>query len=31
LCTAAGDKVSLAIGMAALLMDHAYQDRVREA
>ena len=31
LCTAAGDKVSLAIGMAALVIDHAYQDRVREA
>jgi len=31
LCTAAGDKVSLAIGMAALVVDHAYQDRVREA
>jgi len=31
LCTAAGDKVSLAIGMAALVLDHAYQDRVREA
>jgi hypothetical protein len=31
LCTAAGDKASLAIGMAALVMDHAFQDRVREA
>jgi class 3 adenylate cyclase len=31
LCTAAGDKASLAIGMAALVIDHAYQDRVREA
>ena len=31
LCTAAGDKASLAIGMAGLVMDHAYQDRVREA
>jgi hypothetical protein len=31
LCTAAGDKASLAIGMAALVLDHAYQDRVREA
>ena len=31
LCAAAGDKVSLAIGMAALVLDHAYQDRVREA
>ena len=25
LCTAAGDKASLAIGMAGLVMDHAYQ------
>jgi class 3 adenylate cyclase len=31
LCTAAGDKASLAIAMAALVMDHAYQDRIREA
>ena len=31
LCTAAGDKVSLAIGMAGLVIDHAFQDRVREA
>ena len=31
LCAAAGDKASLAIGMAGLVMDHAYQDRVREA
>jgi class 3 adenylate cyclase len=31
LCAAAGDKASLAIGMAGLLMDHAYQDRMREA
>ena len=31
LCTAAGDKASLAIGMAGLVIDHAYQDRVREA
>ena len=31
LCTAAGDKASLAIGMSALVLDHAYQDRVREA
>jgi len=31
LCTAAGDKASLAIGMVALVIDHAYQDRVREA
>jgi class 3 adenylate cyclase len=31
LCTAAGDKASLAIGMAGLVMDLASQDRVREA
>ena len=31
LCTAAEDKASLAIGMAGLVMDHAYQDRLREA
>jgi class 3 adenylate cyclase len=31
LCTAAGDKASLAIAMAGLVMDHAYHDRVREA
>ena len=31
LCTAAGDKASLAIGMAGLVMDHAYQARIREA
>jgi hypothetical protein len=31
LCAAAGDKASLAIGMAGLALDHAYQDRVREA
>jgi class 3 adenylate cyclase len=31
LCTAAGDKASLAIGMAGLVMDHAFQDRIREA
>ena len=31
LCTAAGDKSSLAIAMAGLVMDHAFQDRVREA
>ncbi|MGA8331529.1 MAG: adenylate/guanylate cyclase domain-containing protein [Mycobacterium sp.] len=30
LCTAAGDKASLAIGMAGLVMDHAHQDRMRE-
>jgi hypothetical protein len=31
LCSAAGDKASLAIAMAGLVMDHVYQDRVREA
>ena len=31
LCTAAGDKASLAIAMAGLVMDHVYQGRVREA
>ena len=31
LCTAAGDKASLAIGMAGLVMDHAFQGRLREA
>jgi class 3 adenylate cyclase len=31
LCTAAGDKASLAIGMAGLVMDHAHRDRLREA
>jgi hypothetical protein len=31
LCTAAGDKASLAIAMAGLVMDHAYQGRIREA
>ena len=31
LCTAAGDKASLAIGMAGLVMDYAYQGRIREA
>jgi predicted ATPase len=31
LCTAEGDKASLAIAMAGLVMDHAHQDRVREA
>src|SRR5258705_5745041 len=31
LCTAAGDKASLAIGMAGLVMDHGFKDRVREA
>jgi hypothetical protein len=31
LCTAAGDKASLAIAMAGRVMDHAYRDRIREA
>ena len=31
LCTAAGDKASLAIGMAGLVMDHVFQDRLRQA
>jgi hypothetical protein len=31
LCTAAGDKASLAIAMAGLVMDHAYQARTCEA
>jgi class 3 adenylate cyclase len=31
LCAAAGDKASLAIAMAGLVVDHAYHDRVREA
>ena len=31
LCAAAGDKVSLAIGMAGLVMDHGFQGRMREA
>jgi hypothetical protein len=31
LCTAAGDKASLAIGMAGLVFDHAFQGRAREA
>ena len=31
LCTAAGDKASLAIAMAGLVMDHSFQDRMREA
>jgi hypothetical protein len=31
LCTAAGDKASLAIAMAGLVGDHAFQDRLREA
>jgi class 3 adenylate cyclase len=31
LCAAAGDKASLAIAMAGLVMDHAYHDRIHEA
>jgi class 3 adenylate cyclase len=31
LCTAAGDKASLAIGMSGLVVDHGFHDRVREA
>jgi hypothetical protein len=31
LCTAAGDKVSLAIAMAGLVIDHAFRGRNREA
>jgi class 3 adenylate cyclase len=31
LCAAAGDKASLAIGMAGLVLDQAFQDRMREA
>jgi class 3 adenylate cyclase len=31
LCTAAGDKASLAIAMVGLVMDHLWQDRMREA
>jgi class 3 adenylate cyclase len=31
LCTAAGDKASLAIAMVGLVMDHMFQDRVRDA
>ncbi len=31
LCTAAGDKASLAIAMAGMVMDHAYQGRIRAA
>jgi class 3 adenylate cyclase len=31
LCTAAGDKASLAIATTGLVMDHAYQGRLREA
>jgi class 3 adenylate cyclase len=31
LCSDAGDKASLAIAMAGLVVDHTFQDRVREA
>jgi hypothetical protein len=31
LCAAVGDKASLAIGMEGLVMDHAFQARMREA
>jgi class 3 adenylate cyclase len=31
LCTVAGDKASLAIAMAGLVIDHAYQSRMRQA
>ena len=31
LCIAAGDKASLAIGMSGLVIDHAFQGRMREA
>ena len=31
LCAAAGDKASLAIGMAGLVVDHSFQGRTREA
>jgi hypothetical protein len=31
LCAAAGDKASLAIGMAGLVVDHVFQGRTREA
>jgi class 3 adenylate cyclase len=31
LCSAAGDKASLAVAMAGLVMDHVFQGRVREA
>jgi class 3 adenylate cyclase len=31
LCTAVGDKASLAVAMAGLVIDHLYQGRVREA
>jgi class 3 adenylate cyclase len=31
LCAAAGDRASLAIGMAGLVIDHVFQDRLRQA
>jgi class 3 adenylate cyclase len=31
LCTATGDKASLAVAMVGLVMDHLWQDRMREA
>ncbi|MFZ3295378.1 ATP-binding protein [Mycobacterium sp.] len=31
LCAGAGDKASLAIGMAGLVIDHVFQDRLRQA
>jgi hypothetical protein len=31
LCTAVGDKASLAIGMAGLVIDHAFRGRIRKA
>jgi class 3 adenylate cyclase len=31
LCAAAGDKASLAVGMAGLVVDHSFQGRTREA
>jgi class 3 adenylate cyclase len=31
LCTAAGDKASLAIAMAGLVIDHGFHDQIREA
>ena len=31
MCDEAGDKASLAIGMAGLVMDHVHRDRIREA
>ena len=31
LCSAAGDKASLAVAMIGLVMDHVYQDKIRDA